>query len=154
MTMTDRQRANLDVQGFLDVDDKQVARWLRFSPAMCTIGFAVGTALHSAVILYIMGLMAVIGLSMHHTPFDWFYNVAISPVLGTPTLPKRPAPARFACFVAVVWSALTASAFLAKFTTAGVILGTALTIAAGLLAVRNYCIASVIWRKIYGWPDR
>lgn len=154
MGFTDRERWKLDVQGFLDVDDPTTARWIKFSPLLCAIGFAAGTALHSPAILYTMGLMAVFGLSFHKTPFDLLYQHVIRPVINGPVLPDRPAPARFACFVAVIWSALAASAFLAGFTLAGIVLGAALTLAAALMATRNYCIASIMWRKLYGWPDR
>lgn len=154
MTVSDSLRNRLDVQGFLEVDDKSTARWLKFSPFMCMLGFAAGTYLQSPTLLFTMALFAVAGLSFHHTPFDWLYLYTIKPVINGPDLPKRPAPARFACFVAVVWSSLTASAFLIEMNTLGTVLGVLLTIAAALMGTVNYCIASKIWRMIYGWPDR
>jgi len=154
MTVSEGLRNRLDTQGFLDVETKSTARWLKFSALMCTIGFAAGTYLQSPILLYTMALFAVAGLSFHHTPFDWLYMYGIRPVINGPDRPKRPAPARFACFIAVVWSALTASAFLIEYNTIGTVLGIALTGAASLMGTVNYCIASKIWRKIYGWPDR
>ncbi|MFB6115753.1 MAG: DUF4395 family protein [Candidatus Nanohalobium sp.] len=154
MTVSDSLRKRLDMQGFLDVDTKSTARWLKFSPLMCAIGFAAGTYLQSPIILYTMSLFAVAGLSFHHTPFDWLYLYMIRPLINGPDLPKRPAPARFACFVAVVWGSLTASAFLIEYNLAGKILGIALTGVAVLMGTINYCIASKIWRMVYGWPDR
>ncbi|MCJ7428836.1 MAG: DUF4395 domain-containing protein [Candidatus Nanohaloarchaeota archaeon QJJ-5] len=152
--VSDWTRCRLDEQGFMDVEDKTVARWLKFSPLMCAIGFGAGTYLQSPLVLYLMGLMAVAGLTFHKTIFDWFYDAVIARVIDGPQLPDRPAPARFACFIAVIWSAFTASAFLVGYTTAGYVLGAGLTFAAGLLGTVNYCIASVLWRKLYGWPDR
>lgn len=154
MTVSEGLRDRLDTQGFLGVDTKSTARWLKFSPLMCAIGFGVGTYLQSPVLLYLLSLFAVAGLSFHHTPFDWLYLYAIRPVIDGPELPKRPAPARFACFVAVVWSSLTASAFLIEYNLIGTVLGIALTGAAILMGTVNYCIASKFWRMIYGWPDR
>lgn len=154
MTVSESLRKRLDVQGFLEVDTKSTARWLKFSALMCTIGFALGTYLQSPLLLFTMALFAVAGLSFHHTPFDWFYLYAIRPVIDGPDLPKRPAPARFACFFAVVWASLTASAFMIDYNLIGTVLGIALTGAAALMGTVNYCIASKIWRAIYGWPDQ
>ncbi len=154
MSFSEWERQKLDVQGFCDVEDPAVARGLRFSPLVCTVGAAAGTVLYSAAIMYFLAVMAAIGLVFHRTPFDWLYNRAISPVLETPPLPKRPAPSRFACFIAMVWCTLTGSAFLFGFTVIGTVLGVALVIVAGVMTVWNYCIASVIWRKLRGWPER
>ncbi|MFB6175369.1 MAG: DUF4395 family protein [Candidatus Nanohalobium sp.] len=154
MTVSEGLRNRLDTQGFLGVDTKSTARWLKFSPLMCAAGFAAGTYLQSPALLFTMALFAVGGLSFHHTPFDWLYLYTIRPVINGPDLPKRPAPARFACFIAVVWSSVTASAFLVDYSTAGLVLGAVLTAVALLMGTANYCIASVIWRKIYGWPDK
>jgi len=154
MTVSEGLRKRLDTQGFLDVETKSTARWLKFSPLMCTIGFAVGTYLQSPALLFSMALFAVAGLSFHHTPFDWLYLYTIRPLINGPDLPKRPAPARFACFVAVVWASVTASAFLIEYNMIATVLGIALTGAATLMGTVNYCIASKFWRMIYGWPDR
>lgn len=154
MTVSEGLRNRLDTQGFLDVDTKSTARWLKFSPFMCMIGFAAGTYLQSPLLLFIMALFAVAGLSFHHTPFDWLYSYSIKPVINGPDLPKRPAPARFACFVAMVWASLTASAFLIDYNLIGLALGAILTGVAFIMGTMNYCIASVIWRRIYGWPDK
>lgn len=154
MTVSEGLRKRLDTQGFLDVDSKSTARWLKFSPLMCAIGFGLGTYLQNPALLYTMSLFAVAGLSFHHTPFDWLYLYAIMPTIDGPDLPTRPAPARFACFVAVIWGSLTASAFLIDYNTVGTVLGIALTGAATLMGTVNYCIASKFWRMVYGWPDR
>ena len=154
MSLSDGLRHRLDVQGFLDVDTKSTARWLKFSPFMCMLGFAAGTYLESPALLFTMALFAVAGLTFHHTPFDWLYLYAIKPVINGPDLPKRPAPARFACFIAMVWASVTASAFLINFDLVGTVMGIALTGVALIMGTVNYCIASVIWRRIYGWPDR
>ncbi|PSH00445.1 MAG: hypothetical protein BRC30_03485 [Nanohaloarchaea archaeon SW_7_46_7] len=154
MTVSKGLRKRLDTQGFLDVETKSTARWLKFSPLMCAIGFALGTYLQSPALLFVMALFAVAGLSFHHTPFDWLYLYAVKPVINGPELPKRPAPARFACFVAVVWSSVTASAFLIEYKMIATVLGIALTGAATLMGTVNYCIASSFWRMIYGWPDQ
>lgn len=154
MTLNDRLRKMMDIQGFLDVEDSQVAHWIKFSNFICFVGFAIGTYLQSPLILYAMGLVAVLGLTFHNTPFDHFYNHLIAPVLDKPKLPSRPPPARFACFVGLVWATFTGSAFLVGWETIGLVLGVLLVIASGLQGVANYCIASVVWRKIYGWPDQ
>ena len=154
MTLNDRLRRMMDIQGFLDVEDTEIAHWVKFSNFVCFVGFTAGVYLQSPMILYLMSLVAVLGLTFHNTPFDHFYNLAIAPVLSKPQLPERPAPARFACFVGLVWSAFTASAFLVGWTGAGIVLGVLLVIASGLQGIGNYCVASVLWRKIYGWPDR
>jgi hypothetical protein len=154
MTVSDSLRWRLDIQGFFDVDSKSKARWVKFSNFMCFLGFSAGTYLQNATLMYVMALFAVAGLSFHHTPFDYLYIYGIKPVINGPDIPKRPAPARFACFIGMVWAALTGSAFLIGYNTAGIVLGVALVIASGLQGIMNYCVASQLWRKIYGWPDR
>lgn len=154
MSISDSLRWRLDIQGFLDIDTKSQARWVKFSNFMCFLGFVVGTYLQSPILLYTMSLFAVAGLSFHHTPFDYLYLYVIRPVISGPDIPTRPAPARFACFIGMVWSAVTASAFLTGFNMIGIVLGVLLAIASGLQGVANYCVASHLWRKVYGWPDR
>jgi len=154
MSISDSLRWRLDIQGFLDIDTKRKARWVKFSNFMCFLGFIAGTYLQSPVLLYSMGLFAVAGLSFHHTPFDWLYIYTIKPIIKGPDIPERPAPARFACFIGMVWSAFTGSAFLIGYNNIGIALGIALCIASGLQGLLNYCVASQLWRKIYGWPDR
>lgn len=154
MTLNDKLRKKMDVQGFLDVEDPEVAHWVKFSNFLCFVTFTIGTYLQSPVILYTMGPVAIAGLTFHNTPFDHLYNRVIAPILNKPKVPQRPAPARFACFVGLVWSAVAASAFLVNYDLVGMFFGWTLVVFSGLQGLMNYCVASIAWRKIYGWPDR
>lgn len=150
MVLDKFQRKHLEVQGFIDLDDPSQATWLKFSALMCATGFGIGTALQSSHILFAMGLIAVSGIAFRRTIFDMFYNQMIAKILKNPKLPERPAPARFACFIGVIWSSMTATAFLINATTLGIVLGIILTFVALLMGTINYCVASEIWKKAFG----
>ena len=129
MGLSDSLRWRLDIQGFLDVESKSQARWLKFSNFLCFLGFTAGVLLQNAVLMYLMALFAVAGLSFHNTPFDYLCRYVIRPVINGPEIPERPVPARFACFIGMVWAALTGSAFLIGYDQIGIVQGVLLMIA-------------------------
>lgn len=150
MVLDNFQEKHLKAQGFVNLDDPSQATWLKFSALMCATGFGIGTYLQSPATLFAMGLIAVSGIAFRRTIFDIFYNQIIARILSNPDLPERPAPARFACFIGVIWSSITATAFLVNATTLGLILGAILTFVALLMGTINYCVASEIWKKVFG----
>ncbi len=150
-------RRRLDIQGFTDVEEnllKQTASWLRFSFVLCTILAALGTVLASPTFLYVLTPFAALAAIFPTHPFDLIYNYGIRHLTKTPALPKRGAPSRFACGLGSVWLIVTAITFQAGNPTIGYILGGSLTFVALLVSTINFCIPSIIYRSIFGFPPK
>ena len=155
-TISPIKRRRLDIQGFTDVDEnllKQTASWLRFAFALCTILAGLGTALASYTILYILVPIAALGALFPTHPFDLIYNYGIRHITGTSHLPKRGAPNRFACGLGSVWLIVTALMFQYGNHIVGYILGTSLTLVGLLVSTIDFCIPSLIYRSIFGFPQ-
>ncbi|MCK5572768.1 MAG: DUF4395 domain-containing protein [Bacteroidetes bacterium] len=156
-TLSDTTRRRLEVQGFIGVDEQllvQSAPWLRLALALCTTLAAIGTALGSPVVLLALVPFAALGAIFPVHPFDLIYNYGIRHVRGTPPLPKRGAPSRFACGLGSVWLIATAYAFYSGATTAGYVLGWSLVLSGTLVSTIHFCIPSMIFRAIFGYPER
>jgi hypothetical protein len=156
-TISTVTRRRLDIQGFTDVNEnllEQTASWLRFAFAMCTIFAALGTTLAFYTMLYILVPIAALGAIFTTHPFDLIYNYGIRHIAGTPALPKRGAPGRFACGLGSVWLIATAWMFQTGNNTIGYILGASLTIVGLLVSTIDYCIPSLIYRSIFGFPPK
>lgn len=150
-------RRRLDIQGFTEVDEyllKQTASWLRFAFALCTILAGLGTAFASYTVLYLLLPIAALGAIFPIHPFDLIYNNAIRHLTGTPPLPKRGAPNRFACGLGSIWLIVTAMMFQSGNITIGYILGASLTFVGLLVSTIDFCIPSLIYRSIFGFPPK
>jgi hypothetical protein len=150
-------RRRLEIQGFTDVDEtilNQTSSWLKFAFALCTILAAIGTVLASPVILFCLAPIAALGAIFTVHPFDLIYNYGIRHITKTSPLPKRGAPNRFACGLAAIWLIVTALMFLDGNFTIGYILGGSLTIVGLLVGTIDFCIPSIIYRSIFGFPPK
>jgi len=142
-------RSCLTMQGYGALgDDERKNLWLgiRFAPALCFAGIALGVALASPVLLLAMAATAFVGgfLTPKH-PFDYVYDLALRPLLGGPSVPPSPAPRRFACQLATPWIAAIAVAFLADLTVVAWILAVPLLVVAATNATTNWCLPSLIY---------
>ena len=150
-------RRRLDIQGFTDVDEDlldQTVSWLRFAFALCTILAALGTVIASPIFLYVLAPIAALAAISPVHPFDLIYNYGIRYLTKTPQLPKRGAPSRFACGLGSVWLIVTALMFQSGNLTIGYILGGSLTFVALLVSTTDFCIPSMIYRSIFGFPPK
>ncbi len=150
-------RRRLDIQGFTDVDENlliQTAGWLRFAFALCTVLAGTGTALALPTLLFILVPIAALGAIFPVHPLDLIYNYGIRHITKTPQLPKRGAPNRFACGLGSVWLIVTALMFQYGYYMVGYILGAALTFVGLLVSTINFCIPSIIFRSIFGFPPK
>ena len=150
-------RRRLDIQGFTDVDEnllEQTVNWLRFAFALCTILAALGTVFASPIFLYVLATIAALAAISPVHPFDLIYNYGIRYLTNTPQLPKRGAPSRFACGLGSIWLIVTALMFQGGNLTIGYILGGSLTFVALLVSTINFCIPSIIYRSIFGFPPK
>ncbi len=153
-TLTPHTRRWLDIQGFDNVCDRDLAPaapWLRLAFLLCAVFAAVGTVVGSTTILLGLAVIAAIAAASPVHPFDLIYNYGIRRVRGTGRLPRRGAPVRFACGMGTVMLVVTAWTFAAGHTTAGYILGGLLVCSAVLVGTTDICIPSLIYRSIFGW---
>ena len=153
--MEAKRLGRLDVQGFDTVDEDllaQVAPWLRMAFGLCATLAIIGTALASKpLLLTLAGVAFLAALSPVH-PFDLIYNHGIRHATGTPPLPKRGPPARFACGLGALWLIVTVGAFELSMNTVGYVLGFTLASVAILVSTTDICIPSMIFRAMLGSP--
>jgi len=155
--LTPTIKRRLDIQGFTETDPKvleETASWLGFPYLICAILAAVGTALASPVILLSLTFFSAWGAASPVHPFDYIYNYGIRRLTGTGPFPKRGVPGRFACGLGTVWLVVTAWAFYSGMMLTGYILGANLVIVAGLVGTIHFCIPSLIFRSIFGFPPK
>lgn len=152
MTTSSVVRSRLEAQGFCNLDDAtltELAPWMRWSPALCTVFMAIGTALNSPVILWSLAATAFLGVLLPFHPFDLLYNYGVRFLSGTRALPYHGAQRRFACGIATVWLIGTGWAFHAGSALVGYALGIPLVLVAGLVSVTHFCIPSLIYSTLF-----
>jgi hypothetical protein len=145
----------LDIQGFDTVEKRvlaEVAPWLRLAFALCTGFVALGVALSSPALLLALTPVAALATALPVHPFDLIYNHGIRRLTGTGPLPRRGAPARFACGMATVWLLAMAWAFSAGHPDLARGLGGALIVVGTLVSTTHICIPSMMYRAAFGWP--
>ncbi len=145
----------LDVQGFDTVDEDalaEVAPWLRLAFALCATLAIVGTALASKPLLLTLAGIAFLAALFPVHPFDLIYNHGIRYATGTPPLPRRGPPARFACGVGALWLIVTVGAFESSMAAVGYVLGFTLASTAILVSITDICIPSMVFRAMLGGP--
>ena len=155
--LTPTVKRRLEIQGFTEVDHgvlEETAPWLRFAYGLCAALAAVGTILASPVILLGLTFFSAWGAASPVHPFDYIYNYGIRHITGTGPLPKRGAPGRFACGLGTVWLMATSGAFYAGMMLTGYILGALLVLVAVLVSTIHFCIPSLIYRTIFGFPAK
>lgn len=146
-------RNRLEAQGFCGLDDaalEELAPWLRWSPAFCTLFMAVGVAARSPAVLWALAATALLGALLPFHPFDLLYNYGARYLTGTRPLPHQGPQRRFACGVATVWLVFTGWAFHAGEATLGFVLGIPLVLVAALVSVTHFCIPSLIYNTLFG----
>ena len=150
-----KRLSRLDVQGFDTVDEDlvaQVAPWLRLAFGLCATLAIAGTALASTTLLLTLAGIAFLAAVFPVHPLDLIYNHGIRYATGTPPLPKRGPPNRFACGVGALWLIVTVGAFESSLTTVAYVLGFTLAGVAILVSTTDICILSMIFRAIFGAP--
>ena len=127
----------------------ELAPWLRWSPAFCTIFMALGVALQSPGILWALAGTALLGALLPFHPFDLLYNHGVRYLTGTRPLPLQGPQRRFACGIATVWLLATGWAFHVGASLVGYALGIPLILVAGLVSITHFCIPSAIYNALF-----
>ena len=154
MTVSAVVRKRLEAQGFCNLDDAaldELAPWLRWSPAFCTILMAIGVALKSPIILWALAATALFGSLLPFHPFDLLYNYGARYLTGTRPLPHQGPQRRFACAIATAWLLATGWAFYTGSDLVGYALGVPLALVAALVSTTHFCIPSLIYNTLF--PD-
>lgn len=153
MNLSPRIQKNLETQGFkCDIAGfDQIEPWLRFNPTICFLIALSGLILGSPTVFFILAGVAFIGALFPHGAGDLIYNHGLRQFLGTPPLAPNPAPRRFACLVGTVWSLAIGWAFLTGYTVLAYILGIILLLVIIPMITVHFCIASVIYQKVFGY---
>jgi len=133
-----------------DATLNELAPWMRWSPAICTVFMVLGTYLNSPVILWLLAGTAFFGMLLPFHPFDLLYNYGMRFITGTRPLPHHAAQRRFACGIATAWLVATGWAFHVGSNTVGYALGIPLILVAGLVSVTHFCIPSLIYNALFG----
>lgn len=148
-------RRRLEAQGFLGLNDQTIQHvnyWLRLSPAICMIWAAIGTALQSAVVLWVLAPFAFLGVVLPRHPFDLLYTSGIRYMTGGASLPCYPIQRRFACLLATLMVVGAAWCFQTGHILSGQTLGWTLAAAAFVNVSTGFCIPSFIYGLIFGRP--
>lgn len=149
-------RNRIEAQGFVGFDDRmltQINYWLRLSPAICMVWTAIGTALNSPLILWILVPFALLGAVLPGHPFDVLYTYGFRYLVHGPRLPRYPLPRRFACLMATIMLAVAAWGFQTGNLVLGHVVGWFLVAAALINVSTGFCIPSLIYGLIFGKPS-
>ena len=151
MTASTTVRARLEAQGFCDLDEASLAElapWLRWSPALCTLVMILGVAMESPIVLWSLAVIALLGALLPFHPFDLIYNYGVRHLMRTRSLPHHGPQRRFACAMAAAWLLGTGWAFYVGSELIGYSLGVPLILVAGLVSVTHFCIPSLIYNTL------
>jgi hypothetical protein len=150
------RRKRLEIQGFFLSDNEliKIGPWLRLTYIVCGLFMLAGTILASPLILWILGVIALMGAILPFHPFDLIYNYGIRYLTGTGKFPPSGPPRRFACGIAAVWVTVMGICFANGYMLTGYILGGMIIFLVTLVSITNICIPSMTYRALFGWKDK
>lgn len=143
-------RYRLRERGFLGLTETEACRigpWMRFTPMLQALSFALSTATGSAPALFGLAAMLMFGVATGNHPFDLAYRALIRPVEGSPDLPESPPRRRLVFVLGALWCLATAWCFSNSHDAAGALLGFLMTASTAMLAGTHICIPS----RIMAW---
>lgn len=129
-------------------DAAAVAPWLRFTPLLQALLFALCTATGSAAALVGMAIMLALAALTGHHLFDGLYHAVIRPLEKTPVLPRCPPRRRIVFLIGSLWCLATAHEFAAGRVATGTLLGSLMTASTALVAFTHICIPSMAIRAV------
>ncbi|HSR89119.1 MAG TPA: DUF4395 family protein [Candidatus Udaeobacter sp.] len=123
---------------------------LRFPYVACGLLAAVGVYLINIPTLFVLMVVAFLGIFLSYHPFDYGYNYFLRYLFKSPKLPPRSAQIKFACGIATGLLGATIFLFWQGFIATGIILGSVMIFSAILVTITDICIPSMI----YNWLHR
>lgn len=149
-----RVRARIETLGFTGLDDATLCRldkWLRVAPALTLAWTALALALQSTLLLWLLALVALVGVFDRDHPFDALYNHVVRYRQGERRLPAHRAPRRFAFGVAATLLAVSGWGFAAGAMAVAWWSGATLVAAAALMSVTGMCLPSYVYDAGRRW---
>ncbi len=144
MTATVAQRA-LNQQGY-DYSQAQLTQlsWgLRFTPAMCMAGAAVGLVTQQAWIHFGLAALGILPFWFPASnPLDRLYNRVLRPIWNGVALPPNPLPRRIACLMGGVMNIGIGAAFSAGNVALAYGVGALLLFLQAIVITTHFCVAS------------
>lgn len=137
-------------QGYQNYTPFEISRMAfgnRFAYILCTVISAYGIITFSAPTVFLMFIVAFLGVVLPYHPFDYIYNHILSSKLKKPKIPERSPQLKFACTMASIFLALTAFLYHIEYNTIGLVIGSTLLVIAFLVSTLDYCIPSIIYNK-------
>jgi hypothetical protein len=140
--------------GYSDKDLSELAFGNRFAYYLCSFLLLIGIVSANIPILSIMTIVALFGIILPNHPFDYIFNILLSPSLNKPKLPRRSNQLKFACLIATIWLAVTIYLFSVGITIAGYVAGGILFFVAILVSTTDVCIPSLIYNFLFNYKVR
>jgi hypothetical protein len=138
------------MQGIVGLDETTLALlapWLRFTPAPCGIGIAVGTLFASVPVLSGMAVLATSGAILPWHPFDLLYNHGVRFVTRTSALPRNRAPRHLAMGFCALCLTATTVVFAIGATILGYVLGGMTLIGPIMVTTTDLCLPSLLYNR-------
>ncbi len=151
--LSNRACNNLDEQGYVFLSQEEKNRLdlaLRITPILCIAVVAFGIYLQDWRIFAGLAVFGILGaVTKRWQPFDVLYNFVLFHIFNSPKLPPSPFQKRFACGVGAVFLIGATVMFYTGSFTWGYVFGALYIIAAGLMALTHFCIASWIYNRAF-----
>lgn len=150
--LSNRACNNLDEQGYVSLSQEEKSKLnlaLRITPTLCIVVVIFGIYLQDWRIFAALTIFGILGAATTKwQPFDVLYNFALHYVLKSPQLPPSPIQKRFACGVGAVFLVGATIMFYISAFTWGYVFGALYIVAAGLMALTHFCIASWFYNRV------
>lgn len=144
------RRRRLAQQGVTGLDAAalaEIAPWLRFTPALCGIGIALGAIFASTPLLLVLAIFAAAGAILPWHPFDLLYTYGVRFIARRPALPRNRTPRRLAMGFCAVCLGATTAAFAAGATILGYLLGGMTLMGPLMVTTTDLCLPSLLYSR-------
>jgi hypothetical protein len=153
---TETNRRKIEAQGFLCLSNDEVESlnvWLRFTPAITLIWFAVGVWTASPRILFWLAMTTLLGAILTGHPFDVLYNHGIRYIAASPEIPPFSRQRRFAYLLGALQILVTLTAFFAGYRMVGYSIGIISIGAAAVYVITGNCAPSLLFNRVSPLAD-
>lgn len=138
----------LRTQGFTRQDESKLSEMafgIRFPYRACLAVLILAIATQSIALFSLMFALAFLGTILPNHPFDYLYNHAFRPWMGTPEVPVRSQQMKFACVIATLFLVAVVSLLHGGLITEGLIVAGVLAAFVLLPSTIDLCIPSLIY---------
>lgn len=143
---------NLDEQGFTFLSTKEKNKLnvaLRITPSVCTFLVITGLYFQNIEIFSILSVFGILGtITSKGQPIDVLYNF-MAKLIGWPKIPPSPIQKRIACGVGAFFLLGATISMYFGFSVAVYIFSILYIVAAMIMAVSHFCIASWFYNRIF-----